>query len=101
MNLNRRPRIEFDEAAYHHAFDELDALSAIAHPLRHLKHFDDDRKTGEPASAWIGPARGGRTIEVFAKEVRPTLTIVFHIEDVRQTTINRFDELEATQEGTE
>ncbi|SCQ65243.1 Hypothetical protein PFR_JS25-2_31 [Propionibacterium freudenreichii] len=52
-------------------------------------------------SAWIGPARGGRTIEVFAKEVRPTLTIVFHIEDVRQTTINRFDELEATQEGTE
>lgn len=37
-------------------------------------------------AAWIGPARGGLTIEVFATVIRPHTVLVFHCMEVRPST---------------
>lgn len=49
-------------------------------------HFDHSRTDGPDVAAWVGPARGGRTIEVFATLVPPDTVTVFHCMDVRATT---------------
>ena len=52
---------------------------------------DHSRTSGPDVAAWVGPARGGRTIEVFATLVPPDTVTVFHRMDVRATTIAKLN----------
>lgn len=87
--------IKFDGAAFKHGFTEADAESAISHHLRMAAPFEESARPGDPQVwAWVGPAVGGRTIEVFAAVPRFAAATIFHMMDARQTTLDRLDELE-------
>lgn len=82
--------LEWRGSAFEHGFTEQDALSAMTYPLLFTEVFGEDRGQGRPA-AWVGPAVGGRTIEVFAHRVPPRTVVVFHAMDARQTTLEWFE----------
>lgn len=78
--------IEFTDSAGKHGFTREDAIHAMQTPEVFTPHFDHSRTDGPDVAAWVGPARGGRTIEVFATLVPPDTVTVFHCMDVRATT---------------
>lgn len=85
--------IEFTESAAKHGFTKDDAIAAMSHPLLYAPEFDVSRLgPALPVSAWVGPARGGLTIEVFASSPAPRVLVVFHCMPVRDKTIRRIKE---------
>lgn len=83
--------IEFTDSAGKHGFTREDAIHAMQTPEVFTPHFDHSRTSGPDVAAWVGPARGGRTIEVFATLVPPDTVTVFHCMDVRATTIAKLN----------
>ncbi|MEA5650112.1 MAG: hypothetical protein R5N72_09280 [Cutibacterium granulosum] len=83
--------IEFIDSAGKHGFTREDAIHAMQTPEVFTPHFDHSRTGGPDVAAWVGPARGGRTIEVFAALVPPDTVTVFHCMDVRATTIAKLN----------
>lgn len=77
--------IEFSDSAARHGYSRADAMHAMETP----EHFNPryERSNGRDIAAWVGPARGGRTIEVFATLIPPRTVIVFHCMDVREVTL--------------
>jgi len=83
--------IEFTDIAGKHGFTREDAIHAMQTPEVFTPHFDHSRTSGPDVAAWVGPARGGRSIEVFAALVPPDTVTVFHCKDVRATTIAKLN----------
>lgn len=82
-------KFEFAPSVEKHGFTNMDAANAIAHHVLHAPNFGVSRKDGvTPVSAWVGPAVGGRTIEVFGSFTANKLSI-FHVMDVQTETIEK------------
>ena len=78
--------IIFTESAARHGFTRDDAIHAMETPEVFTPHFDHSRTGSPDVAAWIGPARGGLIIEVFATVIRPHTVVVFHAMEVRPST---------------
>lgn len=78
--------IEFTDSAARHGFTREDAIHAMQTPETFAPCFDHSRTGGPAVSAWVGPARGGRTIEVFATLIPPDTIVVFHCMELRAST---------------
>jgi hypothetical protein len=88
-------RFEFRDSAGKYGFTRIDAMTAIAYFERYAPNFDVSRQDGVTAvSAWVGPAVGGRSIEVFGYMPAAGVIVVFHAMDVRPRTLARIDEIE-------
>lgn len=88
---NKCMAIEFTDSAARHGFTRDDAIHAMQTPETFAPHYDHSRTGGPDVAAWIGPARGGRTIEVFATLTPPDTVVVFHCMDVRPSTIAKLN----------
>lgn len=75
------------DSAKEHGFTKPDAIHAMETPLAYERYFGEPREGYRlPPAAWIGPAMGGRTIEVFANIIggRDNTIEVFHCMDLRE-----------------
>lgn len=83
--------IEFTDSAARHGLTRDDAIHAMETPEVFTPHFDHSRTGGPDVAAWIGPARGGLTIEVFATLIRPDTVVIFHCMELRSSTLAKLN----------
>lgn len=81
--------IEWRASAFKH-YPQADGLHAIQNRLAIVEHFDIDTETGEPFDLFIGPARDGKSLEVFIlRDAHTRAAKVFHVLHLKPKTVTR------------
>lgn len=86
--------IEWADSANKHGVPHEDALHALLHADLHVSGFGPSRDFGGFApDGWIGPARSGEALEVFAVVGNDFRLFIFHVMPLRETTRVRLNRI--------